>query len=92
MKKTRKILIFCIACAFAFAAISSMFKSNVKLTADESSVSTGSESYGVSDYEKYISEKTQAHTAKYGSQTLTPSLSSPIVVLGQNYKEKGCWQ
>ena len=89
MKKTRKILIFCIACAFAFAAISSMFKSNVKLTADESSVSTGSESYGVSDYEKYISEKTQAHTAKYGSQTLTPSLSSPIVVLGQNYKEKG---
>ena len=63
MKKTRKILIFCIACAFVFSALSSMFKSTVKLTADESPVSTGSESYNVSDYEKYISEKTDAHVA-----------------------------
>ena len=85
MKKTRKILIFCIACAFVFCALSSMFKSTVKLTADESPVSTGSESYNVSDYEKYISEKTDAHVAKYGDQTLTPTLDSPVVILGQNY-------
>ena len=78
MKKTRKILIFCIACVFATAIFFSFYKNDVKVSADDSSVNTKVDSYNVSAYEKYISEKTNQHVAKYGNQTLTPTLSDSI--------------
>ena len=52
MKKTRKILIFCIACVFATAIFFSFFKKDVKVSADDSSVKTKVDSYNVSAYEK----------------------------------------
>ena len=73
MKKTRKILIFCIACVFATAIFFSFYKNDVKVSADDSSVNTKVDSYNVSANEKYISEKTNQHVAKYGNQTLTPT-------------------
>ena len=89
MKKTRKILIFCIACVFATAIFFSFYKNDVKVSADDSSVNTKVDSYNVSAYEKYISEKTNQHVAKYGNQTLTPTLSDSIKVKGQDYIEVG---
>lgn len=89
MKKTRKILIFCIACVFASAIFFSFYKGDVKVSADDSSVSTQTSSYNASAYEKYISEKTDEHKAKYGEQTLTPTLSESIKVMGKDYVEKG---
>ena len=57
MKKTRKILIFCIACVFATAIFFSFYKDDVKVSADDSSVSTQKSSLNASAYENYISEK-----------------------------------
>ena len=89
MKKTRKILIFCIACVFATAIFFSFYKDDVKVSADSSSVVTQQSSLSASAYEKYISEKTAEHKAKYGEQTLTPTLSESIKVKGENYVEVG---
>ena len=89
MKKTRKILIFCIACVFATAMFFSFYKDDVKVSADSSSVVTQQSSLSASAYEKYISEKTAEHKAKYGEQTLTPTLSESIKVKGENYVEVG---
>ena len=85
MKKTRKILIFCIACVFATAIFFSFYKGDVKVSAESNSASTQSSSYNASAYEKYISEKTTEHIAKYGEQTLTPTLSESIKVKGEDY-------
>ena len=89
MKKTRKILIFCIACVFATAIFFSFYKGDVKVSADDSAVSTQTGSYNASAYEKYISEKTNEHKAKYGDLTLTPTLSESIKVKGEDYIEVG---
>lgn len=89
MKKTRKILIFCIACVFATAIFFSFYKDDVKVSADDSSVGTQQSSLNASAYENYISEKTNEHKAKYGDQTLTPTLSESIKVKGEDYVEVG---
>ncbi len=89
MKKTRKILIFCIACVFATAIFFSFYKNDVKVSADSGSVSTQTGSYNASAYEKYISEKTNQHIAKYGNSTLTPTLTESIKIMGQDYSEVG---
>lgn len=86
MKKTRKLFIFCIACVLAGIAIAQMYKGEVKLVADQGEVSTNIDSSSLTSYEKYISEKTQAHKAKYGDTTVTPQVD-PIVILGENYVE-----
>ena len=69
MKKTRKILIFCIACVFATAIFFSFYKDDVKVSADESSIGTQQSLLSASTYENNISEKTNEHKAKYGDQT-----------------------
>ena len=89
MKKTRKILIFCIACVFATAIFFSFYKDDVKVSADDSSVSTQQSSLSASAYENYITEKTNEHKAKYGDQTLTPTLSESIKVKGEDYVGMG---
>lgn len=86
MKKTRKLFIFCIACVLAGILVSQMYKGEVKLVADTGEVSTNIDSSSLTDYEKYISEKTQEHKAKYGDATVTPQVD-PIVILGENYVE-----
>ncbi len=86
MKKTRKLFIFCIACVFAAIAISLMYRGEVKLVADKGEVTTNIDSSSLTSYEKYISEKTSEHKAKYGETTVTPQVE-PIVILGENYVE-----
>lgn len=85
MKKTRKILIFCVAVVFAVVAVFSLYKGEVELVADQGEVSTNTEKTNLSAYEQYISEKTLAHQAKYGDAAVAPKLDNPIVILGQNF-------
>ena len=86
MKKTRKILIFCVACVFALLAAFSLYKGEVKLVADQGEVSTNVQKSNLSAYEQYIAEKTEYHKAKYGNDSVTtPKLSTPIVIYGQDY-------
>jgi hypothetical protein len=85
MKKTRKILIFGIACIFALAIFFSLFKEDVTVTADDSSVATQQGSYSASAYQQYVEEKTKQHKAKYGEATLTPTLSESIKIKAEEY-------
>ena len=66
MKKTRKILIFGIACIFALAIFFSLFKEDVTVAADDSAVVAQQGTYNASAYQQYVEEKTKQHKAKYG--------------------------
>lgn len=85
MKKTRKILIFGIACIFAIAIFFSLFKDDVTVTADDSTVVTQQGSYSASAYQQYVEEKTKQHKAKYGEATLTPTLTESIKIKAEDY-------
>lgn len=87
MKKTRKILFFCVACIFAAIAIFSMYTEDLDLIADTGAVSKVSGSSSSSSYTQYIADKTAAHKAKYGEASLTPQLNEAIVILGEEYDE-----
>lgn len=92
MKKTRKFLIFTIVCAFSVMLGVRLFSNDKKIKADSNSGSSISlldgESTSSLQYLDYVSYYSKYHTNKYGeSQTLTPTLSEPIVVLGENYIE-----
>lgn len=90
MKKTRKILIFCIACVFAGWFGASQLIPKVEASGGHSvrKLSTGISSTDSSGYLSYIEEMTAQHVETFGkSSDVTPSLDNPIVIKAEDYIE-----
>ena len=88
MKKTRKFLIFTFACMVSLALLVGYFHYDSNLGVKASGDSNTTITSSSSGYQSYIQEKTNEHAAKYGVDSdVTPTLSSNIVILGEDYDE-----